>query len=88
MCELINMVAGGLKRRVNSDIPVTMGLPIFVAGHPLPNPQQEAAARVFRIGDVQVSVILLTQREQQRAVCESGVQLQVAGHDPAKENSA
>jgi hypothetical protein len=88
MCELINIVAGGLKRRVTPRLSVTMGLPIFVAGRPLANPQQEAGARLLRIGDVQVCVILLTQRAEERSVCESGVNLQLVSHGPAKENSA
>lgn len=61
MCEIINMIAGGLKRRVSGELAVTLGLPIFVAGPPLPNQQQEVSSRSLRIGDDSVKLILLTQ---------------------------
>ena len=61
MCEIINMVAGGLKRRVSGELAVTLGLPIFVAGHPLPNQHQEVSSCSVRIGDTAVKLILLTQ---------------------------
>lgn len=63
MCEIINIVAGGLKRRVSERLPVTLGLPIFVAGPPLPNQQQQILARELSIGKVPVSLLLVIQKE-------------------------
>lgn len=88
MCEVINIIAGGLKRRVSSKMPVTLGLPIFVAGHPLPNQQQTVAARQIQIGDVIANVILLTQKQNAAPISRSGVQTNHAGKAPAKEQSA
>lgn len=87
MCEIINIVAGGLKRRVSQQMPVTLGLPLFVAGPLLPNQQQQVHSRALKLGDVAVDVLLLTQRENVEPLSRSGVN-QVAGHTPAKEQSA
>jgi Chemotaxis phosphatase CheX len=88
MCEIINIIAGGLKRRVSEQMPVTMGLPIFVSGHPLPNQQQAVLARSLKIGEVAASVILLTQKQNALPISRSGVGIQTAGKLPAKEQSA
>jgi hypothetical protein len=73
MCEVINIVAGGLKRRVIGRIPVTLGLPIFVSGHPLPNAQQNVVAHALVIGDVAAKLILVTQKSQATSISRSGV---------------
>lgn len=88
MCEVINIIAGGLKRRVSERMPVTLGLPIFVSGHPLPNQQQTVVARSLKLGDVSACVLLLTQRPNALPVSRSGASLQHAGQVPAKEHSA
>lgn len=88
MCEIINIIAGGLKRRVAANMPVTMGLPIFVSGHPLPNQQQAVLARLVRIGDVSASVLLLTQKQNAVPISRSGVSSNIAGQTPVKEQSA
>ncbi len=88
MCEIINIIAGGLKRRVSERMKVTMGLPIFVAGHPLPNQQQEVDLRTLQIATASVNLLLLTQKQQTMPISRSGVTLQTAGRAPAKENSA
>lgn len=88
MCEVINIIAGGLKRRVSGKMQVTLGLPIFVAGHPLPNQQQMVTARQVKIGDVSANVILLTQKQNSAPLSRSGVQTNHAGKAPAKEHSA
>jgi hypothetical protein len=87
MCEIINIVAGGLKRRVSERMAVTLGLPMFVAGHPLPNQSQEVSSRSLRIADVGVTLVLLTQKSHAAPISRSGVNLQPAGA-PAKEHSA
>jgi Chemotaxis phosphatase CheX len=63
MCEIINMIAGGLKRRVSEALSMTLGLPMFVAGHPLPNQHQEVSSRSLKIGEVSANLILLTQEQ-------------------------
>ena len=88
MCEIINMIAGGLKRRVSERMTVTMGLPIFVSGHPLPNQQQTVVARSLKLGDVSACVLLLTQRANAVTVSRNGVSPQNAGQVPAKEYRA
>lgn len=88
MCEIVNIIAGGLKRRVAERMPVTMGLPIFVSGHPLPNQQQTMLARSIKIGNVLVIVLLLTQKQNAVAMSRSGVASSRAGQTPAKEQSA
>ncbi len=88
MCEIINIIAGGLKRRVSERMPVTMGLPIFVSGHPLPNQQQVVLARMLKIGEITANVLLLTQKQNAASLSRSGVANQNAGAVPAKEHSA
>jgi hypothetical protein len=88
MCEIINIIAGGLKRRVSERMPVTMGLPIFVSGHPLPNQQQSVTARSLKMGDVFACVLLLTQKPNAMPASLRGVTIQNAGQAPAKEHSA
>ena len=60
MCELVNMLAGGVKRRMADPSSVSVGLPMFVAGHPLPNQHQEINARQVEIGSVPASLMLVT----------------------------
>jgi hypothetical protein len=88
MCEIINIIAGGLKRRVSGQMPVTMGLPMFVFGHPLPNQQQAVLARALKIGDVSASVLLLTQKQNAMPISRTSVTVQTAGPASAKESSA
>lgn len=85
MCEIMNIVAGGLKRRVTDHMPLTLGLPMFVTGHPLPNQQQEVASRAMKISDVTVSVILLTQKTQSVSRSRSGTHS--AEKSPTKEQT-
>jgi hypothetical protein len=87
MCEIINIVAGGLKRRVSGGMQVTLGLPLFVAGPLLPNHQQQVHTRALQLGDVSVEVLLLTQRENAEPLSKSGVN-QVASSQGTKEQSA
>jgi hypothetical protein len=87
MCEIINIVAGGLKRRVSGQLAITLGLPIFVAGHPLPNQQQEISARQLKIGEVPVSLLVLTQKPQSVPLSRSGVADRQAGPSVTKERS-
>jgi len=88
MCEIINIVAGGLKRRIAAQLTVTLGLPLFVTGHPLPNQQQEVIARALKIGGVPARLILLTQKQDAAPLSRSAVSLQNAVIPAAKEQSA
>jgi hypothetical protein len=74
MCEIINIVAGGLKRRIAGRLPVTLGLPIFVAGPPLPNQQQEIVAQRLQLGSVPVRLLILTQKEHAVPLSRSAAQ--------------
>jgi hypothetical protein len=88
MCEIANIVAGGLKRRVGERVRITLGLPIFVAGHPLPNQQQEVSARALRLGAVTVSLLVLTQKPHAIPISHAATTTETAGTGPAKEKSA
>ncbi len=88
MCEIVNIVVGGLKRRVSGRTRITLGLPIFVAGHPLPNQQQEVSARSLQLGSVGVKLLVLTQKLHALPISRSGVTIQNAGTSPVKEESA
>jgi Chemotaxis phosphatase CheX len=88
MCEIINIIAGGLKRRVSPELPVAMGLPLFVSGHPLPNPHQSVSARALKIGDVSASVLLLTQKPNPVPISRRGATIHTAGNPSAKESLA
>jgi hypothetical protein len=74
VCEIVNMMAGGLKQRISAELRVVTGLPIFVTGHPLPNPHQEMLVQEGAIGDVPVSLLVLAPRnmsnEAQRSAAE------------------
>ncbi len=88
MCEIINIVAGGLKRRVHEQMPVVMGLPLFVSGQPLPNQQQSLSARSVQLGGVAARVLLLTQKPDAEAVSRRGVAIQASGQKSANERLA
>ncbi|HXK19960.1 MAG TPA: chemotaxis protein CheX [Polyangiaceae bacterium] len=88
MCEIVNIVVGGLKRRVAERLRITLGLPLFVAGHPLPNQGQEVSARGIQLGAVSVKLLVLTQKPHAVPISRSGVTIQTAGTRPAKEESA
>ncbi|RYZ09573.1 MAG: chemotaxis protein CheX [Myxococcales bacterium] len=83
MCEIINMIAGGLKRRVSGELAVTLGLPMFVSGQPLPNQQQEVSSRSLRVGDASVKLILITQDQNVAPLSRRSSKLRAA----AKEQS-
>lgn len=87
MCEVINMLAGGLKRRVSEQMAVTMGLPMFVAGQPLPNHQQTAVARRLKLGEVAAHVILLTQKQNAVPASRKASTKLTAVKLPAEEHS-
>jgi len=88
MCEIINIVAGGLKRRVHDRMPVVMGLPLFVSGQPLPNQQQSLSACSIRLGEVEARVLLLTQKTDAVAASRHGVAIQASGQKSANERLA
>jgi hypothetical protein len=88
MCELINMVAGGLKRRVDGRMSIVLGLPLFVAGHPLPNQQHRLSVRALALNDAKVSLILLTQNSQAAPASRGAARSIGGGKAPVKEHSA
>jgi hypothetical protein len=88
MCEVINMVAGGLKRRADGRLSIVLGLPLFVSGEPLPNQQHRLSARALELGSAKVSVILLTHNSQAAPASRSAVGTTIGGRAPVKEHSA
>lgn len=88
MCEVINMVAGGLKRRVDGRMSIVLGLPLFVAGQPSPNQQHRLSVRTFEIDAAKVSVILLTQNSHAAPASRGAASLAIGGRAPVKEQSA
>jgi CheY-specific phosphatase CheX len=61
MCELINMLAGGVKRRlVGSDL--ELGLPVFVNGCVEPSDRISNATYRLCIGEIETHVVVLGPR--------------------------
>jgi CheY-specific phosphatase CheX len=59
--EIVNMLAGGVKRRLSAACPgLQLGLPIFIQGHLDPRERQQLRVGQLRLGpDVVVNVVLL-----------------------------
>lgn len=62
MCEMINVIAGGIKRRVSGTIDLNLGLPLFVSGAPQPGHQHEIFTTEVNIASASAVVLLLSQR--------------------------
>jgi|HubBroStandDraft_6_1064221.scaffolds.fasta_scaffold46129_3 CheY-specific phosphatase CheX len=61
ICELVNMLAGGVKRRlVGSDL--ELGLPVFVNGSVEPSDRLSAATFRLQLGAVETHVVVLGPR--------------------------
>jgi CheY-specific phosphatase CheX len=61
MCELINMLAGGVKRRLaGSDL--ELGLPVFVNGSVEPSDRLSATTFRLQLGVVETHVVVLGPR--------------------------
>jgi CheY-specific phosphatase CheX len=61
--EIINILAGGVKRRLIAlDSSLKMGLPFFIQGHIMATPAQDRAIAAFRLGVVEGHLIVLRSR--------------------------
>jgi CheY-specific phosphatase CheX len=61
ICELVNMLAGGVKRRLTgSDL--ELGLPVFVSGSVEPSDRLSTAAFKLRLGAIDTCVIVIGPR--------------------------
>ncbi|HSD90735.1 MAG TPA: chemotaxis protein CheX [Kofleriaceae bacterium] len=58
--ELVNMLGGGVKRRIGSDL--ELGLPVFVSGVPRASERQAIVAIPVKLGDVQAVVVIVGPR--------------------------
>lgn len=60
-CEIINIVAGVVKQRVNEEDPsFNLGLPIFVKGTIHPMEHQGTSVAEVRMGDIAVQLVVVT----------------------------
>lgn len=79
MCEIINIVAGGLKHRVSTELRLVLGLPLFVAGPLLPSREQQLVTRTLKLSEVTVEVLLLTQRDDVPPLSSGGAHIRTHG---------
>jgi Chemotaxis phosphatase CheX len=63
LCELANMLAGGLKRRLAGELPVKLGLPLSFQGVTPPHPEQLVVLRALRIGPAQIHALFVSPPE-------------------------
>jgi hypothetical protein len=57
--EIVNMLAGGLKRRLEGRVDLKLGLPLFVNGVVQPNPHITILATELTLGPVEAVVLLV-----------------------------
>jgi len=57
--EIVNMLAGGLKRRLEGRVDVKLGLPLFVNGVVQPNSHITILATELQLGAVEAVVLLV-----------------------------
>jgi CheY-specific phosphatase CheX len=63
MCEIVNIVAGGIKTRVNGKVPpIKLGLPIFVKGAVQPSSRLVILVAEILLGTVPAALILVEPR--------------------------
>jgi CheY-specific phosphatase CheX len=64
MGEVINIIAGMVKVKVSDMVPsLNLGLPLFMDGRIKTMPTQEAGAAEVRLGDIQVQLCVIQQRD-------------------------
>ncbi|HET9597380.1 MAG TPA: chemotaxis protein CheX [Anaeromyxobacteraceae bacterium] len=64
VCEIVNMLSGGVQRRVRQKfgLEVQLGLPTFFHGHVQPTERLGVAVGEVRVGDVPAAVLVLHPR--------------------------
>ena len=63
MCEVVNIIAGGLKARVNGKVPpIKLGLPLFVNGAVQPSSRLVIVVAELLIGTVPAALVLIEPR--------------------------
>jgi hypothetical protein len=63
MCEVVNIIAGGIKARVNGKVPpIKLGLPIFVNGAVQPSSRLVIVVAEVIIGPVPAALVLIEPR--------------------------
>jgi hypothetical protein len=64
MNELINTIAGAVKKRVFERTgPLSLGLPIFIHGQPEPSARLTTLVRHMRLGSIPAALLVVHQRE-------------------------
>ena len=61
--EVVNIIAGGIKRRLNSQVPIQLGLPIFISGSVEAGEQQEIAVVEVRLGSVTAYELIIKSKD-------------------------
>jgi hypothetical protein len=62
--EIVNMLAGSVKRRMSSDRDLELGLPIFLHGYIQPSEKLTVIALPTRFGTIETMVLIAGQRGQ------------------------
>jgi len=57
--ELVNMLAGGVKRRLPGGTELELGLPVYSTGVPQPSDRQSTVVVPLQIGPVEVCVMVI-----------------------------
>jgi hypothetical protein len=60
--ELVNIVAGGVKQRMQGSASLRLGLPVFIHGYVQPTQQLEVSLASARIGEVDAHLMALRSR--------------------------
>lgn len=59
LCELANVLAGAMKRRLNGDAGLAMGLPLFYGSGRPQHPGVDAASQPLTIGEFSVVLLVI-----------------------------
>ena len=63
VCEVVNIIAGGIKGRVNGRVPpIKLGIPIFVHGAVQPSGRNVLVVAEVLIGNVPAALVLVEPR--------------------------
>ncbi len=60
--EAINIVAGGVKRRLSGDSPLQLGLPLFINGRIEPGDRQEPMFAKAMVGPIEICLVVLREK--------------------------
>lgn len=59
LCELANVLTGAMKRRLNGNVALAMGLPLFYGSGRPKHPGAEASSRLLTIGGFPIALVVV-----------------------------